>query len=206
MHPRRAFTLFEIAIALALTATAVVVALGLFPAGVRAQQMARFRLYAAAKAMELTERFACANVGNPAIDHEATAPWDVGFGYRAQSPDLETKVSGHRFGMHPMPRVIARRLDSDGDEIQRLIDEGGDLYYFAPTGGGSWREDTLPLRPPDDGQRVVVGIAGYAQNNAVPLFPLKAWPYQVPYPSPPTHVIHGTGSASGTVPGAPVTL
>src|SRR4051812_16036840 len=43
---RRAFTLFEIAISLALTTTAVVVALGLFPAGVRAQQMARFRLYA----------------------------------------------------------------------------------------------------------------------------------------------------------------
>lgn len=194
---RPAFTLFEVAIALAIATTAVLTAAVVFPTGVRAQQAARFRLYAATKAMEICERNACANVANPALDHEACAPWDVGYSYRSQSSDLETKVSGHRFGMHPLPIAIAHRLDSDDDEIQRLLDEGGYIYYFAATGGGSWREDTVPQSPPDDAQRVLVGVQGYAQNNAVNGFPLKAWPYSVPYPSPPTFMIHGTGDVAG---------
>ncbi|HYE07569.1 MAG TPA: hypothetical protein VEL07_18775 [Planctomycetota bacterium] len=182
---------------LVIATTAVVTAAMVFPTGVKAQQAARFRLYAASKAMEICERNACANVANPALDHEACAPWDVGYTYRSQSSDLETKVSGHRFGMHPLPVTIARRLDSDEDEIQRLLDDGGYLYYFAATGGGSWREDTVPQSPPDDAQRVIVGVQGYAQNNAVNAFPLKAWPYSVPYPSPPTFMIHGTGDVAG---------
>ncbi len=67
---RPAFTLFEVAVALAMATTAVLTAAVVFPTGVRAQQAARFRLYAATKAMEISE---------PALDHEVCASWDVGY-------------------------------------------------------------------------------------------------------------------------------
>ena len=53
----RGFTLFEVSISLALVAFGVVSILMLLPSGVKAQQMARFQIYAAAKAEEMIEQF-----------------------------------------------------------------------------------------------------------------------------------------------------
>src|SRR4051812_33134962 len=53
-----AFTLFEVAISLALVAIGVTTVMLVFPVGVKAQQVARLRVLAAVKAVEMVESFA----------------------------------------------------------------------------------------------------------------------------------------------------
>src|SRR4051794_3662333 len=106
-----AFTLIEIAIALALVALSVSTVLLVFPTGIKAQQLARFQLYAAAKAQEMVEAFVACSNANANIDTEAFQPWDVPVAYRATAPDLESRLATHQFGIMPLPLAIARRLD-----------------------------------------------------------------------------------------------
>jgi prepilin-type N-terminal cleavage/methylation domain-containing protein len=129
---RRGFTLFEVSISLVLVAFGVVSVLMLFPSGLKAQQMARFQIYAAAKAEEMIEQFNGTQHSNPAIDTEGMAMWDVPVAHKAQSWDLESRLSSHRYGIMPLPLDIAKRLDSDGDEIQGILDEGGYVYFSQP--------------------------------------------------------------------------
>src|SRR5688500_17866373 len=121
--PRRGFTLFEVAVSMAIMTFAILPSVLLFPLGVKAQQMARLRLLAAAKAQEMVETFAAADNANHALDVEAPNPWDVPVGYRSLSWDLELRLSSHRYGIMPLPPAIARRLDSDDDEIARVLDD-----------------------------------------------------------------------------------
>ena len=100
---RRGFTLFEIAISLALVTFAVTSMLVLFVSGIKTQQIARFKLYAAAKAEEMVESFASTANANPNIEVEGTSPWEVQAGYRALSPDLEIVIASHRYGIAPVP-------------------------------------------------------------------------------------------------------
>ncbi len=187
---RRAFTLFEVAIAMALVSIAVTTVLVLFPAGIKAQQHARFRVLASAKMLELVDMFNTANDGNPSMDHEGMDPWDVPMAYRSRSFDLESLVPSHRSGVAPLPLTIARRLDSDGDEIQKLLDEGGYLYYALPHITGNFDERALPSAPSNEQQRLVFGVTGFAQENGLYSLPWKSWPYYIPYPSPPYHAHH----------------
>src|SRR4051812_31554157 len=60
-HSAGAFTLFEVAISLVILAVGVITVMGMFPAGLKAQQMSRFQLYAAAKAEEMVEQFSTAH-------------------------------------------------------------------------------------------------------------------------------------------------
>ena len=62
------FTLFEVAISLVILAFGVVSIMALFPAGLKAQQLARFQLYAAAKAEEMIEQFNTAHFDNATAD------------------------------------------------------------------------------------------------------------------------------------------
>jgi len=62
---------------------------------------------------------------------------------------------GKAIGLLPLPLTIAKRLDSDGDEMAKLLDEGGYLYYIQPSVPTAWREDILPVAPPNDLQRIV---------------------------------------------------
>ncbi len=187
---RSAFSLFEVAISLAIVALSVTSVLLLFPMGVKTQQQARFRLYAAAKAQEMVESFAASHNTNPNIDAEAMQAWDVPVGYRATHPDLEARLSTHLFGIMPLPMAIARRLDSDNDEIQKILDEGGYLYYSQPQATTNLDPTAYRTAPPNEAQKLVFAVAGYAQNNALFSFPWKAWPYYAPYPSPPVGGIH----------------
>jgi hypothetical protein len=188
-----AFTLFEIAISLALLSVAVTSMLLLFPTGVKTQQLARFQLYAAVKAEEMVESFAASHNANPCIDTEAFQPWDVPSGYHAFVSDLEAKIASARFGIMPVPTLVARRLDSPGDEIQRILDEGGYLYYSQAIATSQLEEqfvlETLEA-PPTETQKLVFTVSGDAQQNAMFVFPWKAWPYHNPYPSPPMHGLH----------------
>lgn len=193
--PRRAFTLFEVALSLALVSFGVISVLMLLPTGIKAQQMARYQILASAKALELVEAYNATHNGNPSIDVEANAPWNVHINAKNLHPDLESRVSSYRYGMFPLPNDIAKRLDSDADEIQRVIAEGGQLYYSQPLATTGFQESGFaPTAPPNEAQRLVMAVVGYPQNNALLHLPEKAWPYYTAYPSPPMHVIHRTNS------------
>ncbi len=190
MTARQAFSLFEVAIALGLIAVAVGTVLLLFPVGIRVQQGARFRLLAAAKAIEMVDAFATfANV-QMNMDCEAYNPWDVPVGYRNLTHDLETRLATSRNGVIPLPLAIARRLDSDGDQIARILDEGGYLYYSQPMATTGVEERTLAAVADNQTQRLVFAVSGYAQLNAIGILPQKSWPYYAAYPSPPGYGFH----------------
>ncbi len=187
---RSGFTLFEVSISLVIVAFGVISVLMLFPAGLKAQQMARFQIYAAAKAEEMIEQFNGAQSASPAIDSEGLAMWDVPVALKPQSWDLEAKLSAHRFGIMPLPLEIARRLDSDSGDLQDILDQGGYLYYSQPQASTGMQEQGMPVATPNEAQKMIIGVRGYAQQNALASFPLKNWPYHTPYPSPPLQMHH----------------
>ena len=192
-YERRGFTLFEVSISLALVAFGVVSVLMLFPSGIKAQQMSRFQLLAAARAMEMIDQFGSSSNTNLLREREGVNPWDTYGSDRSYSPDLETRIATYRFGMFPLPMDIARRLDSDGDEIQKILSQGGYLYYSQPSATTGFNpvgmKEKMPL--PNESQKLLCAITGYAQQNAITVNPWKDWPYHAPYPSPPMHGIHG---------------
>ena len=183
---RQAFTLLEVAVSIGIVAIGILTMALFLPIALRAQQQARFQLYAGTMAMELIERFMATQTAND-YHPEANAPWDTPSGYRSMSPDLEIKASTINAGFIPLPRVIAYRLDSPNDEIRRLLDRGGNIYYANPriVAVGARDGTTAKPAPPVDAQRLIIGIVGDAQQNALPTLPMKAWPYRVPYPSQP---------------------
>jgi hypothetical protein len=190
--PRRAaFTLFEIAISLVIAAFGVVSVLILFPVGIKAEQLARMRVYAGVKAEEIVEEFANASTTSPSIETEAPDSWEVPTGYRAMTPDLESRISTPRFGIMPVPTVIANRIDSDDDEIQTILSQGGNLYYSQAqetSGLEDTVESTSTTFPTDNQtQRLVFAVTGYAQNNNLAYLAWKDWPYYESFPSPPGH-------------------
>lgn len=191
LSPRRpGFTLFEVAIALLLVSLGVVSMLAVFPAGLRQLEMQRFRIYAACIANQLVDVYAHGDANSVFCDQEAPGPWDLPVDRRVNAPDLELRCSNQRFGLMPLPTAIARRLDTDGEEIQRLLDAGGQVYYVQPNVPNAWREDLLPTEPPNNLQKMLVGVVGSAQHNASNAFPMKRWPYYGTVPGPPLHAIH----------------
>ncbi|HYE06741.1 MAG TPA: hypothetical protein VEL07_14585 [Planctomycetota bacterium] len=194
---RQGSTLFEVAISLAMLAFCVTGVLLAFPAGVQAQQAARFRLLAAAKAEEMVDAFNTIHNHNTVIDAEAPQPWETTAGRRAMAHDLETRLANPQTGLMPLPEAIARRLDSDAGEIARLLDDGGQIYYPQPMATTGVLEIGLGDVVANETQRLIVGVIGHAQSNAMHIFPWKAWPYYVPWPSPP---LHGEHHHDGTIP------
>jgi len=189
-HTGAGFTLFEVAISLVILAFGVISIMMLFPAGLKAQHLSRFQLYAAAKAMEMIEQFNTAQADNATADTEGTDIWQVPSSYRSQTWDVDARISSHRYGMMPLPVDLAKRLDSDGDEIQQIIAEGGYVYYSQPQASTGMAERSVVEGPPNEAQKLIIGITGYAQQNAMPIFPMKNWPYFANFPSPPLHFVH----------------
>jgi hypothetical protein len=205
---RQGFTLFEVTISLLLVAVGVISVVVLIPSGLKQLTAQRFRIYAAAVANQLIDVFAHGDASQVFVDHEAPRPWDIPIDRRVNAPDLEMRLSNQRYGLMPIPTTIAQRLDSDGDEMKQIVDRGGQLFYVQPNVANSWREDIIPVQPPNDLQRLVVGVLGDAQHNAAFSFPMKRWPYYAVVPGPPLHAAHvrstgwsaGDPSASGTYP------
>ena len=152
--------------------------------------MSRFQLYAAAKAEEMVEQFSGAHSDNATTDSEGTDCWEAAVSYRSQAWDLDARISSHRYGIMPVPLELARRLDSDNDEIKKILDEGGYIYYSQPQASTSTEETGMATAPPNEAQRLLIGITGYAQQNALHSLPLKNWPYLAAYPSPPLYSVH----------------
>ena len=185
---RRGFTLFEVALSLVIVTFSVVTVLMFIPTGIRAQQKARFQLLASAKALELIEQFSGKSGGERIADFETPEPWEARpFCYSSTRWDLECRVSRWDSGVIPMPTDIASRIDSDGDEIQRLLAAGGQLFYIDPRSLPSVDPRYVHPDAPNEAQKLVFAVSGYAQNNAIPVFPWKAWPYRAAYPSPPLY-------------------
>lgn len=187
---RRGFTLFEVSISLVLVSFGVISVLMLFPQGIKAEQMARMRVIAGMKAQEIIDSFATSSNANPSTETEAPQAWDVAAGYKVFSADLEARINTHRYGIMPVPLEIARRLDSENDEISHVLAEGGQLFYSQATGATGLEEVTqgaVTKQPDALTQRLVFAVVGYAQNNHITYLPQKAWPYYAPYPSPPGH-------------------
>jgi len=158
--------------------------------GIKTQLLARYQLYASAKAEEMVESFNASHNANPAIDAEGIGPWDVPVAYKTQAHDLESRIATHRFGLIPLPMDIARRLDSNGDEIQQILAQGGYLYYSQPMATSNTEEQGMRVAPPNETQKLVITVTGFAQHNAIGIFPWKAWPYLMPYPSAPLQGLH----------------
>ncbi len=192
MKPVSGFTFFEIAISLALVSFGVISVLMLYPIGIKAEEQARLRLFAGAKAEEIIESFSTLANTNPSIEVEAPQTWDVPSGYRPFCPDLEARMVGHRTGIMPVPLDIALRIDSENDEISKILSQGGQLFYSQATGATGIEESGLSKSNETMGtdsltQRLVFAVVGYAQNNNVPMLAQKSWPYYSAYPSPPGH-------------------
>jgi hypothetical protein len=199
-----AFTLFEVVISLLLVTIAVTTILMLMPMGVKAQQMARYQLYASVKANEFIESYSqCIADFNVTQDHNAFQlnvnwPYNNGngtFGSHLTDKaiygclgqyDLERIVVNSNEGNYPIPLNIARRLDSPGDEIQKTLDLGAHIYYCDPFPGKNATRgmNTIGALPDASGdlQRLAWAVVGYPQQNALPMDPLEQhhnemWPF-----------------------------
>ncbi len=164
----RAFTLFEIAISLAILATAVITIAGLFPVGIRAQQLSRQRIHAVNISLNLMDSWGQTGHSNPNRQAEAEHLSQNTAMHRSRE-DFERALGDN--SMCPLPPAIAARLDSDNDEIRDIIADGGRLYYPAAALG-------VP-------QTLLVAVVGYPQQNALPNHPCLAWPYIDHVPGPP---------------------
>ncbi len=189
-------TLFEIAISLAILSTAVLTVALSFPVGVRAQRLARFQIYASAKVLEIIDAY---------VDEQHLRKHrQVESQYLAQNtamqwvPDIDRKMEDPNLGLLPLPRAIAQRLDSDGDEIARLIADGGRIFFCTPMSYGGTTDQVaagyfmtfgvqvgqFAYQAVAQNQSLLIGVIGNPQQNALPNHPCVAWPYQDWYPSP----------------------
>ena len=186
-----AFTLFEISISLVIIAFGVVTVMMTIPVGIKVQQTSRMSLLASAKAMELVEMFSGRIGGERIAEFETPEPWETRpFCYSSTRWDMECRNSRFDGGMIPLPLDIAKRLDSDGDEIQKLLASGAYLYYADPKILPSVDPRFVNNEAPNEALKLIFAVSGYAQNNAIPVFPWKAWPYRAAYPSPPLYSLH----------------
>ncbi|MDA3959761.1 MAG: hypothetical protein PF961_03150 [Planctomycetota bacterium] len=197
---RYGFTLFEVAIALGISAVGVLSLLILLPQGIKAQEQARYRLYAATAGLDIIESFSSKPIIWPtSYKYGAAAtllpearignPWSSNAGYAGFAPDLEQRVATARNAIAPLPMRIAERLDSDGDAIRQVLGSGGRLYYRQGQQAlGIKQEGTAELKTPTDAQRLVFAIVGSAQQNAVGRPWFKGGPYYMAYPHPPLYL------------------
>ncbi len=184
------FTLFEVSISLAIVAFAVVSVLMLFPTGIKMQSQARYQLLASVKALELVEYFSSKPNHERVADFETPLPWEARpFCYTSTRWDMENRMARYDSGVMPVPMDIARRLDSENNEIAEVLAQGGYLYYADPRVIPGIEVDLQYLQgaqPANETHKLVFAVAGAPQNNAMQVFPYKAWPYRDFYPSPPT--------------------
>jgi hypothetical protein len=189
MFCRRATTLFEVAISLMIVTSVIVIVLMLFPVGLKAQQFARYRLVAAVKMLQMGDMYAQPEHAYHRRSTEAELLGQSNF--TTASADLERCLQSYYFnsqlgtwiGTLPLPDEIARRIDSDNDEISDILSAGGKLFYGNPrVPAGEWS---------DEAQKLVLAVVGHPQQDALRCHPCISWPYQDFYPSPPIKLADG---------------
>ncbi len=190
-HGSAGFTLFEVAISLGLLLIGVVSVMMVMPVAIKAQRMTRFQLYAAVKTQELIELTNWnLSAGSTGMDSESPHPWDCPAGYASHQVGVEPLAAQPTNGLVPMPPEIARRIDSDNDEIARIIADGGRLYYPQPRPNDGVYFVNAPASANVEMQQMVVAFRGFPQQPMSRDFTAKNWPYYYPYPSPPMQVMY----------------
>lgn len=202
---RHGFTLFEVAISLLVVTIAVLAVVALLPAGARAQELSRYRLFASAKAADLVNNFAQTTLDVRSNDFERGGGLNLGapggkqtaFGLinnrgllhtNITSFDLERLMVTKWEGNIPLPTQIARRLDAPNSEIQRILDTGGQVFYSDPSplgglGTGRYASGEDRGTPPEM-QKLVFGITSPAQQNLLTFHPYIPSNREL-YPFPP---------------------
>ena len=197
MNPRRiAFTLAEVLFALLVLSIGILSILALFPVGIRAQDQVRYQMYASIKAMELSDALAQHTKNFSDRVHEMTGPLSGSnivaggvYGSLARFDAENVWAAGGQNGVYPVPVEIARRLDSPGNEIQRVLDQGSYLFYHdpRPVRGFSMTEANNPssAKTAPELQRLVFAVVGAPQQNALPQHPCLQGPVYLIYPFAP---------------------
>ncbi len=211
----RGFTLFEVMISLLILTVAILSTLALLPVGLKALQLSRSQMFAAATAINLGNSFHNAvpklglgqisptyviRAGAPAstVAPPSTVP-DCGWAAQMRNSMLQSSpyqynaeqdLGGWFKGVLPVPIQIARRLDSTSDEIQNLLDQGGMLWYPDPnfmTGlnSGAALDKTLQTMPSSEIQKLVFAFASLPQQNLLTSHPVESLPWYEVYPFPP---------------------
>lgn len=180
-----AFTLFEVSISTVLVTFGVVSVLMLLPSGLKAQQNARYQIHAAVLMQNMAMKLS--NPGQQMFNVQVEAEKLTNNLYlNRAAPSLESIAEGSNLQLAPLPVDIAKRLDSDNEEIHRIVSEGGRIYYNLPGG------------PP---QALIVGFVGYEQQNALPNHPCLAWPYWDQHPCAPSSWERTNWALNSTWPG-----
>ncbi|MBA3683650.1 MAG: hypothetical protein H0W72_00155 [Planctomycetes bacterium] len=184
MITRQGFTLFEVGISLLIMAIAVTSLLLLLPSGIQAQQATRFQLIAAGKALTIAS-----TIVGPATIRQTSSYNEGGsladsaaINATTFSPDLHVYANSIFDGIGiAVPTDIARRIDSDGDEIASVLDEGGSIFYpptfgVAPMDGGTPTMEGISYADASI-RRLVFAFRGLPQQNLLRHHPQIAWPY-----------------------------
>lgn len=211
----RAFTLFEVMLSLLIIVVAVLASVALLPAGLDAQTRVRQQLLASTMALTVMDNFHNPTATVHATGDDPVVVWDRpvsgggpaavqgtwSFANRlrrralfnsAFAPDLEKQVADYRFGVIPVPPEIARRLDSEGDEIRSILDQGGALFYLDPLAirgiaeGSHWTNEHW-AQPDPEIHKIVFAVRGAPQQNALFHNPWEPWPWHAHHPHPPVY-------------------
>nr|MDA3963069.1 hypothetical protein [Planctomycetota bacterium] len=160
----------------------------IFTTGLRTQQQARQEILAATLV--------------PEILANARTDWGLRFGLEGRRPedragqearawaaDLDAVTLMHSNRFTALPEDIGWRLDSEEDEIAKILDSGGRLYYV---------KDDNAFRT------ILFAFAGAPQLDAMKWLPQLRWPYYDLHPAPyqrgyadQHHVVTGLADGSG---------
>ena len=104
-------------------------------------------------------------------------------------PNIE-QLAGWFSGVLIAPPIISRRLDSDNDEIQSLLDQGGALFYPDPNfmqgmNGGAAEAKTVQTMATPEIQKLVFALTTLPQQNVLTSYPSESLPFYETYPFPP---------------------
>ncbi|MDA3961664.1 MAG: hypothetical protein PF961_12800 [Planctomycetota bacterium] len=186
MIRRHGFSLFEVAVAMLVMSVAIISIVMILLSATRNQQRKRYELFAATMAVDLLDRFCNIPTASYAARMEGRELVDMSLDRRAHVPDLETAILTANAGIAPLPTAIARRFDDSDGAIARVLDGGGQIYYFnSRTEGGRYNDADQRENRENAAARVVFAVDGFAQQNALNHHPLMAWPYYHQVPSPP---------------------
>lgn len=218
LRARRALTLFEVLISLVIVSIGALTLIALVSVGTRSQAKVRYEIHAGAAALSLLDGLhnpipapviglntpdwrtsTTLSGGKPRLDVPPTpgtaAALRTSLLFAAPfQHDLERVTCSPTGLAIPLPPQIARRLASDGDEIQQVLDEGSSLYYLHPAGIRTITRSELAFgqlstsQHQSEARKLVFAVRGHPQQNALPVHPWEHWPFYQVYPFPPQAV------------------
>ncbi len=214
MNLRKGFTLMEVALATLVLVVSCLVVLMLLPNALRVQKMSRYKVVASLHAQNLMARFYQSSLDTTDVqaympfqdDSISRGYGDVQYAgvtlgedtaegcYNlikrnkmlslAGEYDFERQIANAFNNTYPVPLAIARRLDSPNDEIKKLLDAGGAVYYSDKLNSGTNPHVSTSGAVNSDLQQLIFGVVGAPQQNMLPYNPMNNIHVEL-YPHPP---------------------